>query len=229
MHVKHMCAVSAPYMLVPLEILSTLQGTWGRQVDPLPLPQLLPRPRRRGREAGLAPRGARGAPGAQEQRAALGPPSGPGWGGPGRRGGPGGVTWRAAAAEGDSSARVEAAAAGAPGARTAGGCARDPEPGPAQGRPGEWPARGAAPGGRAPGGRARKAASREGVLRGAQLAQQGWGAPPEPPLRAQRPAGTATSSPRTGATLSVDAPGQPGFEWNRRKRRGLRSGVRASA
>lgn len=73
---------------------------------------------------------------------------------------------------------------------------------------------GAAPGACARGTRARKAASREGVLRGAQLARAGVGRAARTPLAVPSVrAGTATSSPRTGATLSVDAPGQPGFEW----------------
>lgn len=116
-----------------------------------------------------------------------------------------------------SSARVGGRARqGVPGAWTAGGYARDPEPGPAaEARPGEWPGRAGAPGGRAPGGRAPgKPRPGRGSCVGLSWRGQGWGTPPGPPLAVPSVrAGTATSSPLTGATPSVDAPGQPGFEW----------------
>lgn len=91
-----------------------------------------------------------------------------------------------------------------------------PEPGPAAGaRPGEWPGLAGPPRGRAPGGRAPgKPRPGRGSCAGRSWRGQGWGAPPEPPLAVPSVrAGTATSSARTGATLSVDAPGQPGYEW----------------
>lgn len=217
MHVKHTCAVSAPYMLVPLEILSPpCKGPGAGRWIPFRCLSFFLGPRRRGREAGPPPRGSTRRPGCSEQRwARLGAGGGAGRG---AGGGPGGVTWRAAAAEGEVAAPALEGVRGRecpePGRRAA--ARGTPEPGPAAGaRPGEWPGLAGPPRGRAPGGRAPgKPRPGRGSCAGRSWRGQGWGAPPEPPLAVPSVrAGTATSSPRTGATLSVDAPGQPGFEW----------------
>lgn len=235
MHVRHTCAVSAPYMLVPLEILSPpCKGPGAGRWIPFCCLSFLLGPRRRDPEAGPPPRGSTRRPGCSEQRAALGPPRGRGWGGPGRRGGPGGVTWRAAAAEGEVAAPALEGVRGReclePGRRAA--ARGTPEPGPAAAaRPGEWPGRAGPPRGRAPGGRAPgKPRPGRGSCAGRSWREQGWGAPPEP--RSLCPAsGRGRPLPHPGpAPLCRLMPrGSPALNGNRRKLRGLRSGVRASA